>query len=621
MPRGRHANPDNAYNMKLHKNGKYWYASTQRASYDQKGNCIGYRHCHWGTVDKESLKFYPSRDFLYLPVRERKKFVFPPEWDISELEKALMLPAPAPVTHSILNVDDDSDIITVMSSKSYGSVWLLERISDRLGVRQDLMITFFNNQAIVDDILTVAYYIFITNYNLDRLAAHQQIFKFPSQRSLTPPDLTSLQKSITEQNRIDFIRCRAARVTDESLLAVDSTTKSGFGIRLIDLAWGKNKEGIKTAVTVEVVVYSLSDHIPVYYKTFPGNIYDGRTVDIIMADMKEAGFSNFTLIMDRAYPSVKNLDRFIQSDWKMIGCIKSGSGIPLKIIKGLKHFDFVPDGFVYSPYLDLYVSKFPVEYSVKTDDGSQKPAARLTIYLYYDPIAHSTALKKLDVGMQSIGDEIQTLIEKDSVYTANELEELEEQYDLFSLRWETVKLDISLFPDLLKEEEERKHHGPKRKSVTMYKLVSYSRNVQAMQNAKLSAGFTSLISLGLDLTPDEAMDMYGLRPEQEADFEQWKTILPCDRERNSNELAKQGASFIQFVSRIISCYLRFQWRSSVNLRKYFKSTLDMMDAMKQIRCLEYPDQHMMKMTPFIGRQLTLCQELDLQVPKGCQPGT
>ena len=284
--------------------------------------------------------------------------------------------------------------------------------------------------------------------------------------------------------------------------------------------------------------------------------------------------------------------------------------MPLKIIKGLKHYDFVPDGFVYSKYLDLYVSKFPVDYSVKMDDGSRKSADRLTIYLYYDPVEKSAALKKLDVGMQSIGNEIQALVEKESFYTANELEELEEQYDLFSLCWETVKVDISLFPDLLKEEEERKHRGPKRKLVTMYKLVSYSRNVQAMQNAKLSAGFTALISLGLDLTPDEAMDMYSLRPEQEADFEQWKTILPCDRERNSNELAKQGASFIQFVSRIISCYLRFQWRSSVNLRKSFKSTLDMMDAMKQIRCIEYPNQHMMKMTPFVGRQLTLCQELD-----------
>ena len=162
MPRGRHANPGNAYNMKLHKNRKYWYASTQRASYDEQGNCIGYRHYHWGTVDKDTLKFYPSREFLYLPIQERKKFVFPPDWDISELEKALMS-VPAPVDHS--NLDDDSDLITAMSSKSYGSVWLLERISDRLGVRQDLMTTFFDNQAIVDDILTVAYYIFITNYN------------------------------------------------------------------------------------------------------------------------------------------------------------------------------------------------------------------------------------------------------------------------------------------------------------------------------------------------------------------------------------------------------------------------------------------------------------------------
>ena len=45
-----------------------------------------------------------------------------------------------------------------------------------------------------------------------------------------------------------LFRLRAARLKDDAVCAVDSES--------------------------EVVVYSLDDHMPVYYRTFPGNIPD-----------------------------------------------------------------------------------------------------------------------------------------------------------------------------------------------------------------------------------------------------------------------------------------------------------------------------------------------------------
>ena len=61
------------------------------------------------------------------------------------------------------------------------------------------------------------------------------------------------------------------------------------------------------------------------------------------------------------------------------------------------------------------------------------------------------------------------------------------------------------------------------------------------------------------------MTHYALRAEQENDFEQWKSQMPCDRERNSSEGGKAGATFIQFV----------------------------------------------------GKQLLICQEMGFPVPEGC----
>ena len=44
--------------------------------------------------------------------------------------------------------------------------------------------------------------------------------------------------------------------------------------------------------TSEVVVYSLDDHMPVYYRTFPGNIPDSGSVETLLTDLRHAGFPN-----------------------------------------------------------------------------------------------------------------------------------------------------------------------------------------------------------------------------------------------------------------------------------------------------------------------------------------
>lgn len=52
--------------------------------------------------------------------------------------------------------------------------------------------------------------------------------------------------------------------------------------------------------TSEVVVYSLDDHMPVYYRTFPGNIPDSGSVETLLTDLRHAGFPNVALLTDRA---------------------------------------------------------------------------------------------------------------------------------------------------------------------------------------------------------------------------------------------------------------------------------------------------------------------------------
>ena len=197
--RGRPNNPTSRYAMKVHKVGKYRYASTQRYNEAKtEDDTPGYRHIHWGTLDEENV-FHPYPRFLYLSLNERQKFLFPDDWNLKELGK-FSESSVAPVNESAMPVEQH--VIVEAQSRLYGGVWLLERIGERLGVREDLLTTFAYNQAIVDDIMTIALYAYLTNYNMDRLEEWQLIEKYPSKRSLTPSAITELMKSITEQNRL-----------------------------------------------------------------------------------------------------------------------------------------------------------------------------------------------------------------------------------------------------------------------------------------------------------------------------------------------------------------------------------------------------------------------------------
>ena len=415
------------------------------------------------------------------------------------------------------------------------------------------------------------------------------------------------------------MKCRCLRLAEgECVLAVDSTSKTGFGVKLTDVTWGTNKEGLKLPVTVEVVVYSLSDHVPVYYKTFAGNTNDSRTIDIILADLKEVGFTDYILVIDRGYYSLKNVDRFIKSATKIVACMKAGVGFSLSMIKKLGTFDYVPAGFTYDNDLDLYTNQFNIERTVRAEDGSTVKADKLRLNLYFDPVRRSATLKRLDRGLQEEREKLDAIVAEEKLFTSEVVEVLEEKYDLFSLNWKSHKVPIQECPDYKPDEHKR---GPKKKVLIKYQLLSYERSETAMLSAKKTAGFRALITLGTDFTANEAMNHYSLRAEQEMDNEQWKTLFPCDRERTSTELSKAGSSFIQFVGRIMTCYLRYQWRSNFELRKMFKSTLTITDEMRRIRCVEYPQQSEMRLTPFIGKQLDICRILGFPVPKGCEPGS
>lgn len=106
-------------------------------------------------------------------------------------------------------------------------------------------------------------------------------------------------------------KLRAARLHKDKLCAVDSTSRSAYGKSITDIRWGKNKESLSLEQTVEVVVYTLDSHMPIYWRIFPGNMQDCRSLETILTDLQHAGFTDVILVTDRGYEKIRNLETYI----------------------------------------------------------------------------------------------------------------------------------------------------------------------------------------------------------------------------------------------------------------------------------------------------------------------
>ncbi|MHB8963976.1 MAG: IS1634 family transposase, partial [Saccharofermentanales bacterium] len=229
---GRPPRNDNKFRVSIHNNNGYRYASTQPYVLDPETGRKKYRRVHWGIVH-ENLKFIPGATFIYTSPEERDQLEFPAEWDLSEMRKLSDQRSPGRPAY------DGDDV-----NRLYGDVWLLEQAAKATGIRQDLENVFEGNKEMVDDILTLAIFPYLTQYTYNRVARWQRIAKSPSKRELTPADITRLTQRITEHHRIGLLKLRSGRLEKDEVCAVDSTSRSAYGRSLADVRWGKSKDSL-----------------------------------------------------------------------------------------------------------------------------------------------------------------------------------------------------------------------------------------------------------------------------------------------------------------------------------------------------------------------------------------
>ena len=571
---GRPPKADSGYHVSPHNSNGYCYAATQPSVIDPDTGKKKYHYVHWGRLE-DGNRFVPGKAYILADPTERARLIFPDDWDVSAIEELVGNRKPGRPAYNGNDVN-----------RFYGDVWLLDQLADKLGIRKDLMVVFNGNAEMVNDILTLAYFPIITEYSYRRLPRWQRIVKTPSDRELTPSYITRLTQSITEQHRKELLELRAARLDEEEILAVDSTSRSAWGDNLADIHWGKNKDHLPLPQTKEVVAYTLTSHMPVYYRTFPGNMPDSRSLQVILVDMDHAGFKDVIFVTDRGYESIRNLETYIIKGMPFIACSEVGNGFVLEQIKAFGEFNTRPDDMEIDPVLQIYYKQIDYTYNVKSKGNCIK-TGNLKINLYLDPVRRSSELVYLDSEIKLQEEEIMTRISEqipceDDASLKRKLRYFKVQYD------QTTRL-----------------------------IKSYVLDDKKVSKARMTSGFFAITTMGLSMDAIETYKHYRLRDEQEKYFQQMKSQLHFDKQQNGSEEGKTGRLFILFISLILTSYIRHIWKTT-ELKKLFESSLDILDEMRPIRCIEHTNKAKI-ITPFVGDQVDICDAFEVTIPEGCRP--
>jgi hypothetical protein len=157
----------------------------------------------WGNVS-ESLVLTPNKTFMLADTATRASLVFPSDWDISAVKDL-------PPSHSPGSERTATPLRGRPSyegeevNRLYGDIWLLENICKTTGMKADLLSVFEGDAEKVADLLTLAFFPYVTAFSYNRVERWQRICKTPSSTVLSPDEITHFMQSLTEANRMDRI--------------------------------------------------------------------------------------------------------------------------------------------------------------------------------------------------------------------------------------------------------------------------------------------------------------------------------------------------------------------------------------------------------------------------------
>ena len=521
----RISRPDSIYRVSIHRNGGHSYAATHPYTIDGNGKR---KYCvvHWGTVT-DDLRFIPGKRFLQAPEEVRCSLIFPEGWDLSAIEVSRN------ASHALPFHDGDQD-------KSFGDIWLLEQIAGRFGLREDLTEAF---GKAADDLLTLAYFPFLTGMSFQRFGRWQASSKVPSDRPLEDMVSESLA-AVSRASFHRFMELRRARYASDKLCAVDSVFKHSLGTLVSDRRWGQKTERIHFHSTVEAVAYSLDSHVPVVCASFPDAVSDARGIGIFRSELEKAGLKGITVVTDRGYDSLQGLESFYEQG-PMVMCVDVKQPAVMERIEAFGKFRSHPAGMRY----DAASRRWYRQYSLDPEG--------LRLNLFFNPERRDAELAQIDAGISSQLEALREIVE----------------YGVTISDRRTLRRDFYFFKTV---------YDSKTQTVT-----SYTPDKSRIVKSRAASGFYANITSGLDTGPLEAVSIYSLKYDQEKFLRQFLPLLDFPMLHTASQGLGYGLQVLQYIGLLMNTWLRHAFRPGASAATPvlpYRTVTEMLDDFHTVPC-------------------------------------
>ncbi len=632
----RKADPRTPYIVRGGVNNGYRYAYIQRmvpVDMDSGLQTLARRKVQLGTLTENNV-FTPNKTFRLMDIDERRKLIFPEEWDISAAKvlDAGKRKADAESNRSgadTVNPEDKcanmsevkkgngteskGETVTLDSDESikpaeqvqvnvetrnffyrsriYGGVWLLEQVAEKKGLVEDLLEVFNGDIGATNDVLTLAIYSIIESRSFNRLDRWLDTHKALSDHRFGSDYVTRFTQSINDNHRMKLIGLRLERQPQGAVGSIDSSTRSGYGKCLVNLKYGHNKDRDDLPCTLEVYVYSLTTHEPIYYKRMAGNTSDMVTIRTIINDMEELGVKedDLSFMTDRGYCSKENMGIFHRMGAPFLMCAKVNQAPVADCLRKIEYNKVgLPVNMEYDEQSRLYYAQTDAEdFEVTLDTGKVHQVHGIKVNMYMNPDKRLADATRVNLAIK----------------------EEKARIDEYS-SGKTSASSLKSFNASLKY-----HRGSLNQDTGK---VTFSYKQDAEDKAYAQCGFFASCMYKQDMNAIEAYREYKTRDEHEKNFYGLKQDEGADMQDCSSEEGSEGRAFIYFVGLIMLNTLKRTWK--MKLKGKFNSTYEVLDTMEPICFSEYTSGNF-HMTTFNSEQIDICDAFGITPPLECLTST
>ena len=204
--------------------------------------------------------------------------------------------------------------------KFYGATYLLDQISMKTGIKEDLHNCF---PDLSNQILSLVYYLV-----LEEGRAMYRFYKWgathihPYNQDILSQRISEIFGMITEETKMKYFKLQANRHSLKEYLAFDTTSISSYSNLIKQVKYGKNKEHDLLPQINLALLYAEENMLPIYYKKLAGNITDVKIIENLLKDFNFLNLKHLKLVLDRGFYSEKNINDLIKNKHEFLIGVK-----------------------------------------------------------------------------------------------------------------------------------------------------------------------------------------------------------------------------------------------------------------------------------------------------------